>query len=51
MSILFHCDDDDVIGVYLYLFISLIHRVRVVDGGEPTALLKSILGEGECDVV
>ena len=42
MRILFHCDDDDdydVIDVYLYLFIPLIHGVRVVDGGVATALL------------
>ena len=36
MCIIFHCDndDDDVIDVYLYLFIPLIHGARVVDGGE-----------------
>ena len=51
MRILFHCDDDDdVIDVYLYLFIPLIHGVRVVDGGEATLLFWSIVGEGDCDV-
>ena len=40
-----------MIDVYLYLFIPLIHGARVVVGGEATVLLKSIVGEGEGDVV